>query len=205
MTPSPLLDWRDHTCVICASGPSLSPDQVGLIDDSDAKVIVTNTTFKLLPTADVLYACDFLWWKVYHAEAAKTMDRRKFWTQDTAAAERYQINWVRGTAREGLGQGTINVGGNAGTGAINLAVLFGARRILLVGFDMKPGPQGEKHWHADHPAPLVQVQLFEEWMHKMKPLARDLTKAGIEVINCTPESALTLFPMGDLAKELDRV
>ena len=59
--------------------------------------------------------------------------------------------------RNGLGKRGLRVNGNSGAGAINLAYHFGARRILLVGMDMKPGPNGEKHWHPDHPKPLVQA------------------------------------------------
>ena len=92
--------------------------------------------------------------------------------------------------------------GNSGAGAINLAYHFGARRILLIGMDMKPGANGEKHWHPDHPKPMVQGQQFEEWRLKMGVLAKDLAAEGVTVINCTPGSALTCFPMSDLEQEL---
>ena len=95
--------------------------------------------------------------------------------------------------------------GSNGAGAINLAYHFGARRILLVGMDMKPGPNGEKHWHPDHPKPLVQGQQFEEWRKKMGVLAVDLKTEGVTVVNCTPGSALTCFPMGDLEQEFVKV
>ncbi len=68
--------------------------------------------------------------------------------------------------------------------------------------DMQTGPHGEKHWHADHPKPMVQGQMFEEWIKKMGVLAKDLKAEGIEVVNCTPGSALKHFPMGDLEQEL---
>jgi hypothetical protein len=94
--------------------------------------------------------------------------------------------------------------GNSGFEAINLAYLTGARRVLLVGFDMKPGPSGERHWHDDHPAPLLQFQPFDDWIRNAVKLAAECTTAGLEVINCTPGSALTAFAMGDLKEELER-
>lgn len=196
MSPSPLLDWRGHTCVVAASGPSLTPVQL----PPDLRMIVTNDTHKMFPAADVLYACDFLWWKLNH----KVAGCKHHWTQDRAAAERFGLNYVRHESREGLGRTALRTGGNSGYGAVNLAYLFGAKRILLIGFDMKEGPKGEKHWHPDHPKPLVQKQQFHEWIHKFKALADDLKAAGVEVINCTPGSALKCFPTGDLETELTK-
>ena len=106
--------------------------------------------------------------------------------------------------KDGLGKRGLRVNGSSGAGAINLAYHFGVRRILLISMDMKPGQNGEKHWHPDHPKPLVQGQQFEEWRKKMGVLAADLKTEGVTVVNCTPGSALTCFPMGHLSTELVR-
>lgn len=202
---SKLLDWRGKTAVIFASGPSLSTAQIEAVrnqPDLPLGVIAVNSTFKVVPFADVIYACDFLWWKTYHLEVSGWSRKIRCWTQDRSAAERFSINYVRQSAMPGLGKKTVQVNGNSGTGAINLAYLFGARRILLLGFDMKLGPRGEKHHHSDHPSPLVQGMQFGEWIHKMDLVARDLQAEGVEVVNCTPNSALKCFPFGDLVTEL---
>lgn len=198
--PSLLLDWHGHTSVVIASGPSLTTEQLDLVEASPTKTIVVNTTWEDYPHADVLFAGDFLWWKVHHGKSKAFKGQR--WTQDRTSAERFGVNWVRGEAREGLGTKGLRVNGNTGIGAINLAFLFGSRRILLIGMDMKLGPKGEKHHHEDHPAPLVQKQLFQEWRHKARWVAKDLAAAKCEVVNCTPGSALDCFPMGDLKTEL---
>lgn len=201
MNTSPLPDWRGHTCVIAASGPSLTPEQCFAAVTSKAKVIAINTTFRMLPEADALYACDYLWLKIHKAQFMPAFNGR-VWTQDRAAAEQFNLKYVRHAARDGLGRGnTLHVGGNSGHGAINLAYLFGARRILLIGYDMRE-IGGKKHWHPDHPAPCVQKQQFGEWIHKFRKLAEDLKAAQCEVINCTPKSALQCFPMGDMEQEL---
>lgn len=198
MNPSPLLDWRGQTAVILASGPSLPSTLPKPEVLARARTITTNTSWQAYPQADVYYACDHLWWK-HHFKFITHKDR--CWTQDRQSAERYPIKWVRQEARDGLGQTAIRVNGNSGFGAINLAYLFGARRILLLGFDMQE-VGGAKHWHPDHPAPLVQRLLFREWLHKSTILARELREAGCEVVNCTPGSALTVFRSSAIEKEL---
>ena len=204
MQSSKLFDWAGQTCVVLASGPSLTDEQVILVENSEAKTIAVNSTAFKMAIPDVVYAGDFLWWKVSHNKIdvgrAATPVR---WTCDRTAAERYQLNWVKGVNALGLGRGPhIHTNGNSGAQAINLAYLFGCRRILLLGFDMKLGPKGEKHWHGDHPSPLMQGMCFGDWIHKFNHLAVDLKKEGCEVINCTPGSALTCFPMSTIEKEI---
>lgn len=165
------------------------------------QLVVVNSTFLRFPHAHALYAGDFLWWKTMHQQVHKDFRGEK-WTQDATSAERYKINRVKGINKPGLGTSNIHLNGNSAFQAINLAYLFGSRRLLLIGFDMKLGPNGEKHWHPDHPAPMVQAQVFGEWIHKATILAKDLAAMKCEVINCTPGSALSCFPMGELEKEL---
>lgn len=202
MTSTPLFNWRDHTAVVVASGPSLADEQITLIEHSVVFTIAVNNSYAKLQHPDVVYACDYLWWKLNHMKAKQNIPRRQLWTQDRAAAEQFQLSHIQWEGKDGLGKQGLRVNGNSGAGAINLAYHFGARRILLVGMDMQTGPHGEKHWHADHPKPMVQGQMFEEWIKKMGVLAKDLKAEGIEVVNCTPGSALKHFPMGDLEQEL---
>ena len=204
MTHSPFPDWRGHTAVVVASGPSLTIQQAALVNDAPVESIAINNSYELLGRPHVVYACDYLWWKFNHMKVKQNINRSCLWTQDRAAAEQFQINHIQWEAKDGLGKRGLRVNGNSGAGAINLAYHFGARRILLIGMDMKVGPKGEKHWHPDHPQPLVQAQQFEEWRKKMGVLAADLKAEGVAVINCTPGSALTHFPMGDLETELAR-
>ena len=202
MTATPLFDWRGHSVVVVASGPSLTDEQITLIEHSVVFTIAVNNSYAKLQHPDVVYACDYLWWKLNHMKAKQNIPRRQLWTQDRAAAEQFQLSHIQWEGKDGLGKRGLRVNGNSGAGAINLAYHFGARRILLIGMDMKPGANGEKHWHPDHPKPMVQGQQFEEWRLKMGVLAKDLAAEGVTVINCTPRSALTCFPMGDLEQEL---
>jgi hypothetical protein len=199
-----LLDWQGQTAVILASGPSLTTEQCAIVGHghADRKTLAVNST--MLDTfCDVGYAGDFMWWKTHVSKLPKSSPEFSLWTCERSAAERWGLSWVKGVNRLGLGRGPhINTNGNSGAQAVNLAYLFGARRILLLGFDMKLGPNGEKHHHPDHPSRCVQSQTFEEWIRKFGILAEELKAAGCEVINCTPDSALKCFPMSTIEKEL---
>lgn len=200
-------DWRGHTAVVVASGPSLTATQLATVSTSHGThTIAVNSSALVFPWWEICYSGDFLWWKSvamrHPAPAAMHAPRTALWTCDRASAERWPLSWVKGTNRPGLAHDCVNMNGNSGAQAINLAYLFGARRIVLLGFDMKLGPKGERHHHPDHPAPCVQEQLFAEWIHKLEPVAKDLKAAGCEVINCTPGSALPWFPMATLEETL---
>lgn len=185
------------TVIILASGPSLTTEQIAAARASGHFTIVVNRTYQSMPDADAMYSGDFLFFKEYIADIRKTF-KGAVWTQDNSAAARWpDIKRMKGTNRDGLGKDHIHINGNSGVQAINLAYLWGYRRIILLGFDMKLGPKGERHHHADHPHPLVQAQCFGEWLHKLEKVAKDLKAEKCEVLNATPGSAMKCFPMVD--------
>lgn len=194
--------WDGRTAVVICAGPSLSDAQLEAVHLHDGSyAVAVNTAYQYAPWADVVYGGDFMFWKVHHARIKALPDRPAMWTQDNAASERFQINRQRGGNREGLGTDVIHMNGNSGIQAINLAFLWGARRILIIGMDMRE-IDGKKHRHGDHEKGLVQAQLFGEWIHKGKKVAEDLKAHKCEVINCTPGSAFPWFPMSTIEKEL---
>lgn len=192
--------------MIVASGPSLTVEQCELARqarrDGLAKIIVVNNNWSRVPDADVLYAADGDWIKAYHNDV-----RRGFtgecWTQDHTAAEKYGWRWVEGEYGDGLGpiDGKIHFGANSGFQAIGLARKFGARRILLIGFDMQRGPRDRLHWHPDHPGTLANGDP-KGWIQHFNTMAPQLAAEGIECINCSAQTALTCFPRADLHEAL---
>lgn len=198
-------DWEGRTVVCIGGGPSLSDAQLSIIgvahQHSGCRVIGVNDAYRRAPWIDAVYAGDCLWWNVHHGAIKQAGIPAELWTCDNVAAKRYGINRVRGANREGLGLWQVHTGGNSGYQAINLAFLWGAKRIVLVGYDMQP-TGGRKHWFGDHPAPLVQSQSFGEWLHRFDKMARDLEARGVEVINCTEETALRCFPLAPIGPTL---
>jgi hypothetical protein len=207
--------WETVCCI--ASGPSLNAEQLEHVRKAQqagrVKVIGVNTTYQAAPWLDALFACDSQWWRAYQHDGAHGQGWRSWRkehpnaetvTQDASTYKQFGLDTrQRGSARDGLGIGELHTGSNGGHAAVNLAFLWGARRIILLGYCMKLGPNGEKHFHGDHPKPCVQSQLFSQWVRRFESTAKDLKKLGIDVVNCTPASALPWFRSGLIGTELE--
>lgn len=121
------------------------------------------------------------------------------WTQDKVwsleSARRWGLRVVRSELRSGISfdPAYICQGYNSGFQALNLAVLFGCTRIVLLGFDMQK-TNGKQHYNGDHPDALRRNSPFPLFCAAFADAAPQLSAAGIEVINCTRETALTCFP-----------
>ncbi len=187
------------TVACLASGPSLTPEDVAAVRDLDA-VIVINTTYQLAPWATALYAADAKWWTWHHG--ATDFAGLKYSMSPPAAEWGVQI--LKNTGPHGLElQPTgLRTGMNSGYQAIGLAVHFGAKRVLLLGYDMQLGPKREMHWHKDHPKPVVSE--YQKFLTAFATLVTPLREAGVEVLNCTRRTALTCFPCVPLADALAR-
>lgn len=165
-----------------------------------ARIIAINDCWRLAPFADLLYAADAAWWD--HHQGVPSFAGEK-WTQDKgrglAAAQRWNLKVVRSELRDGLSLDPqlIHQGYNSGFQALNLAVLFGAARVILLGFDMK-ATGGRSHWFGDHPAPLLRGSPYNLFVAAFDRAAPELVRAGIDVINCSRETALTCFRRASL-------
>lgn len=186
------------TVACLASGPSLTPDDVEAVRGLDA-VIVVNTTYQLAPWATGLYAADAAWWN-WHKGA--DFSGLKYSVSPQAAV--WGVKVLRNTGPHGLElqPDGLRTGMNSGYQAINLAVHFGAARILLLGYDMQVGQRREKHWHADHPNKVDAD--YRKFLGAFQTIVAPLHAAGVEVLNCTRRTALTCFPLVPLADALRR-
>jgi len=155
-------------------------------------VIVINTTYQLALWADALYASDTIWWQ-WH-KGAPDFPGLKFALQ--TAAKWPGVQFLENTGHNGLELSPSGVrhGHNSGHQAINLAVHLGVRRVVLLGYDMQPGPRGEQHWHADHPKRSQSVSNYAKFRENFRTLVEPLRELGVDAINCTRRTALDCFP-----------
>ena len=92
----------------------------------------------------------------------------------------------------------LRTGANSGYQAVNLAVHLGARRIVLVGYDMKVGDDGAEHWFGQHrnragrPVPTA-ASTITRWAKGFESMVPQLSELGIEVLNAGPDSAIDCF------------
>lgn len=191
--------------VVCASGPSFNHQQAATVMtarlyDPPWRVVAVNTTFQKVPTADVLYAGDRSWWEEYLPKVQAGF-AGECWTVNRWIAHNAGLCHVEHSDEPGLSPvfGRVHSGGNSGYAAIGLAYLFGAKRILLVGFDFQDS-YGMSHWHGDHPKALNQDRPYQGWLERLPPLIEGLKDVGVEVVNCSIETAIpeTVVPRADL-------
>jgi hypothetical protein len=193
------------TVVCIASGPSLTTEDVEYVRGKADRVIVVNNGYQIAPWADCLCASDLRWWH-WH-KGAQSFAGLKYATSKQVGKLAKQRGWtgieiLRNTGAKGLDLDPSGVmhGLNTGYRAINVAVHFGAARILLLGYDMQQGQKQEEHWHKDHPG--LSRSPYPTFVKYFTYLVEPLANLGIEVINCTPRSALTQWPQRPLREVL---
>ena len=127
-----------------------------------------------------------------------------------------RIPWIKYLARDnthsfGISSklDSVSWNANSGSAAVSMAANAGAKRIILVGFDMSLGKDGSKHWHRLY-EPIVTPQEmvhfrkigiryrvrmpFNRHLQGFPQMLKDAQVRGIEIINACPESAITVFP-----------
>jgi hypothetical protein len=196
--------WPGDTVVIIGSGPSLTCAQVAHVwlarKQDGCRVIAVNDNYRIAPWADLLYACDYNFFQANWRNLEHFHGR--IYTTDKKAAETWdRLRWIPGGDKPGLSFDPeyIHWGRNSGYHALNIAVLAGASKVLLVGFDHHV-QAGKQHWFKNQGH--HNISLYNRWFEKWQSAKPDLEKAGCRVINCTPETALTCFDCSEIETEL---
>lgn len=169
-----------------ASGPSLTAEDVEIVrewrDRTGGFVVVTNTTFRLAPWADWLFAMDEKWWLEYLEEVRQVFKGRLVTNNNRAT--------FIGVEHPAQFLGIFDAFGNSGCGAISLASRLGAETIYLLGYDCSI--EDGAHWHGDHPDTLNNCQSVGKWHKQFEVMAYRMRKNNI--INASRKSALSMFP-----------
>ncbi|HYH39910.1 MAG TPA: hypothetical protein VD860_16940 [Azospirillum sp.] len=193
--------WSGETVVIAGSGPSLTQTQLDRVR-GHARLIVVNDAYLLAPWADWLHGCDSKWWIWHRDRGALKFDGIRTTLIETVP-DGWGVGLLRPTGKTGFDPdpACVRTGANGVYQAMHSAIHAGAARIVLVGVDMKRGRGGRSHFFGEHPDGRVDDHASVMLPH-FPTLQPALTERGIEVINCTPGSALTCFPMGNLDEVL---
>lgn len=189
-------EWTGETAFLLGCGPSLARTPLQELP-RHGRVIAINDAFLRLPSADVLYFCDRAWWKRHSHLVHERFTGR--WIV-TLRDEYPGVKTLRCTGELGLEEdpGALRHGSNSGYQAINLAFHFGATRIVLLGYDMQVVDGWRMHhaprsWDRTTPEAFQRV-LLQKMLPKFQSLVAPLREAGVEVLNATPGSRLTLWP-----------
>lgn len=210
-----LVPGRDWPVVVCiASGPSLTDDQVELVRKSGHKTITVNDSYVKAKWADVFYAADLTWWRHNYGKTIVHRSTCEMWTLEgnrehlakhpkTYTMARHLIHEVPFDRQPGLGLDKVHHGGNSGYHAVNLAYLFGAKKIILIGYDHQH-TGGKAHWFGDHDKTKFNrnAEDTDRWLKNFDELAKDLESRGVDLVNCSIETAIDSCRRSTLEKEL---
>lgn len=191
-------DWRGECVAIIASGPSAKQATIGALKDR-VRVIAIKKNIELCPWADVVYGCDTAWWKSVRG-LPDYKGLKLAWSAQVCTEypeiRRVFIDDIRCDKILFDDIGHVGAGGNSGFQTLNLAVQFGARKILLVGFDMHD--RSGVHWYgrnnwpgANNPSEVDAG--FPRFRRSFAAAAIELEKMGVEVVNASPISELKCF------------
>ena len=182
-------------------------------------MIAINESWRMCPTADVLYAADAQWWTLRGPKPREFSGERLAARYVVAADGRQRTDsWAKHPEVQALGVEPINVktgggiappgsdfvctGHNSAYQAMGLAILWGSRRIAFLGLDMTTAKDGRAHWHDDHAEPLrnphhankngqTTLDTFKAAFAKSAPA---LSNLHVTVLNCSRRTALHCFP-----------
>lgn len=201
---------EDRIGIIIGTGPSLTHWQIKQV--KDFKTFGINRAYEF--DVDVMLACNYQFWDYYWDDLKKYKCHK--WTPRKESAEKYDINYIEEIWRPGLSTDNKFIHAHHGSGPqiLNLALHYGVKRMGLIGWDMKYAGKvndkvydGNRHYFGEYPKPLQHWPrtdpngdlggLIKE-VETIKP-----SDYGIEIINCSPNSALKCFPYQSLSEFLN--
>jgi len=203
-------EWSGATAVLLGGGPSLTAEQVEHVqiarDASTVGVIAVNDAYRIAPFADVCYFADSEWWG-WHKDRPefRAFAGQKCSISDSGAnITDVDVHILRNAGTRGISTdpGKICNGRNSGYQALNIAILAGARTVILLGFDARePTADSKTHWFGDHPR-VEPVAVYAEYRKAFSAGESAISAAGARVLNCSPGSAIDSFPKMDLTEAL---
>lgn len=190
---TPTSDWEGCDVFVIGGGDSLRKFDWNLLKDENT--IGCNSAFIL--GSDICKICvfgDSKWFTEYEKELAQYKG-----VVFTNAPQMFEtkIPWVWTMPREirGLHINALGWNENTGASAINLALILGAQRVFLLGFDMHLSAVGKPNWHDKiREKPVAGV--YPKFLKGFKSVKKTLDKRfpGRKIINVTDNSDLNYFP-----------
>jgi hypothetical protein len=215
------LMWEEADVWIIGGGPSV-PKQFGIPDSvvqdvvrgssppsvyssymsylHDKHVIGVNVAFLIGTWIDMVFFGDSNFFSKNQIQLAQFPGLRVSSHSVTKAP--YWVKYLRLDVNHYYGISSdptkVSWNGNSGAAAISIAANAGAKRIFLLGFDMKLGESQDQHWHDLYGRGKIEGKRvnklpFGKHLIGFPQIAKDAKKRGIEIINVNPDSAIKDF------------
>lgn len=197
--------WNGSTAYIIGGGPSILSTNLELIKSK--RVIGCNDAYSLGSWIDICYFGDWYWFIKHWKKEIKRGDGgchpglkafKGLRVTNNINVAVAGVSGIKVLRRFGDGvitiPGAVAWNGNTGASAINFAVNLGAKKIVLLGFDMA-FKKGEPNWHEPLKKEAREECYKDRFIPNIATMVEPLKRLNIEVLNATPGSQLKAFPM----------
>lgn len=187
--------WEGETVCIIGGGPSLKG--FDLTPTRGSKVIAVNNAYEIAPWADLLFFADCSWWQWNRNAVLRDFPLDRIIataTSDVKDVNHERIKRLWRDRNKWCEDPQKVHGWDSGTMAVNLAYHLGAAKIVLFGFDMQPGKNGETQWHSKHKRRTAVSNYKDNFIPRLTGAVETLAKKGIPVVRCT-EPGLECIPV----------
>lgn len=182
--------WQGLDVFVIGGGPSLMDFRWSRI--SGRATIGCNSAYKL--GADVCRICFF-------GDRSFWLEHKRYLSEykglvltNNKTLEREPEKWLYSFERggEGVRRDYPAWNGNSGACATNLALILGAKRVALLGMDMKQ-KDGTANWYRPG---ISKSSPYSRFMRSFELIAKDYAKLfpGQEIVNVNDDSDLKCFP-----------
>jgi len=189
----PKQKWKDQDVYIIGGGTSLKHFDWNLLKSK--LTIGCNDAF--LHGKDICKICifgDINWFRLFH-DKLEQYDGAVFTNCGSLYKSKIPWLWAMPRIAKGVSHKALAWNKNTGALAINLALLLGAKRVFLLGFDMKLSKDGKANWHPNN-INKPNKDIYSEFIKGCTNLKKALPKEfpGIDIYNVTDDSDLNIFP-----------
>lgn len=212
---NPGTPWLGKTVFCLGSGDSLRRlrlnEWVGIVSlqrSGAAVVFAINSSVKMARLngcePDALFFTDTNWFEVNEA-LVRAFPGRLFTVCKIARAAYNRLERISNelTAPFAVGKTPMRDGRTSGHRAVSIAVMCGASRVILLGYDMRIDPvSGRSHCHDDYSWPGMAGMFADEFIPGFDGWYKDALAVGCEIVNATDGTALIEFPMIALSSVL---
>ena len=198
-------DWYQQTCVCIGTGPSLTEEQLAMVQNYRKHGAMTLRAIAIndaglernlplsAPWADILYAADGKWWQFYKP----SFEGLRVSGEKVKDVETIQLKMLARRELMPRVPGSVVSGDHSGFQALGLALTLGAVRILLLGYDCGGN---KRNCHSNREPRFSTEPPFDQWADKYMQVPKRWP--FVEILNCSPQSRITAFPKAEIGEVL---
>jgi len=198
----PLNAWKNKPCCIIGGGSSLKEFNTSCIKDKILTIAVNCAGITIAKWADMLFWSDYRWyeWNMSSVLTFKQLKVTRLRTSNPHFKNRYigikDINVLNFNPDLALSHSPDVIGGfDSGSTALNIAYLYGANPIYLLGMDMKT-INNEHNFHTLHRLePTTKDRYKKRFIPVFDRMAVELRNKNITVYTVSTNTALKCFPV----------